>query len=378
MPRLPQPGGDEGNWGQILNDFLNQTHKTDGSLKDNSVTSASLAPGAVDAAALNAPGGSDGQVLVKDAATAGGVAWRTSGSGTVPDATTTQKGIVQLAGDLGGTATSPTVPGLANKANTNHTHTAANISDSTAVGRSLLTAADAASARTAIGAGTSNLALGTTSTTAKAGDYAPGWTEVTGKPTTFTPAAHTHAASDITSGVVAAARLGTGTTDGTTVLYGDGTWKAAPGGGGGMTDPLTTKGDLIVRGTSTTRLAVGTNGQVLTADSSAANGVKWAIPSGGGSSSWNIRAVNTGGTTAAADNDWIVANPTSGAITVALPAPAANARVRVKRNGVAGNSILITTPNGGMLDGGEPTMATLNAGWSSMDYESDGTNWFTV
>ncbi len=34
---------------------------------------------------------------------------------TVPDATTTSKGIVQLAGDLGGTATSPTVPGLATK-----------------------------------------------------------------------------------------------------------------------------------------------------------------------------------------------------------------------------------------------------------------------
>src|SRR6185437_11540980 len=32
-----------------------------------------------------------------------------------PDATTLAKGIVQLAGDLGGTAASPTVPGLANK-----------------------------------------------------------------------------------------------------------------------------------------------------------------------------------------------------------------------------------------------------------------------
>lgn len=37
---------------------------------------------------------------------------------TPADATTSTKGIVQLAGDLGGTATSPTVPGLASKANT--------------------------------------------------------------------------------------------------------------------------------------------------------------------------------------------------------------------------------------------------------------------
>lgn len=33
MARLPQVGGDEGTWGQILNDFLSQAHTTDGSLK---------------------------------------------------------------------------------------------------------------------------------------------------------------------------------------------------------------------------------------------------------------------------------------------------------------------------------------------------------
>jgi hypothetical protein len=36
--RLPTVGGDDGNWGQILNDFLSVTHKSDGTLKDNSVT----------------------------------------------------------------------------------------------------------------------------------------------------------------------------------------------------------------------------------------------------------------------------------------------------------------------------------------------------
>lgn len=47
-----------------------------------------------------------------------------------------------------------------------HTHTAAQISDATATGRSVVTAADASAARTAIGAGTSNLVIGTTAGTA--------------------------------------------------------------------------------------------------------------------------------------------------------------------------------------------------------------------
>ena len=45
----------------------------------------------------------------------------------VPDASTTMKGKVQLAGDLGGTADAPTVPGLARKANASHTHAVADV-----------------------------------------------------------------------------------------------------------------------------------------------------------------------------------------------------------------------------------------------------------
>ena len=37
MVRLPTPGSDAGNWGDILNYFLNQTHKPDGTLKDDTV-----------------------------------------------------------------------------------------------------------------------------------------------------------------------------------------------------------------------------------------------------------------------------------------------------------------------------------------------------
>lgn len=53
-------------------------------------------------------------------------------SATVPDATSTTKGILKLTGDLGGTADSPTVPGLANKANITHTHALSDLTQSSA------------------------------------------------------------------------------------------------------------------------------------------------------------------------------------------------------------------------------------------------------
>jgi hypothetical protein len=46
--------------------------------------------------------------------------------------------------------------------------------------------------------------------------------------------------------------------------------------------PVTTKGDLFTFDTAAQRLGVGTNGQVLTADSAQATGIKWAAAGGGG------------------------------------------------------------------------------------------------
>jgi len=53
-------------------------------------------------------------------------------------------------------------------------------------------------------------------------------------------------------------------------------WEIVGGG-----SPLTTKGDLYTYSTTDARLGVGSNGQVLTADSAEATGLKWSNPAGG-------------------------------------------------------------------------------------------------
>lgn len=128
MARLPIPGSDTGQWGDILNTFLDVAHNLDGTL-DPTAVSGAIAPGSITAAQLQ-----DSYVKTSDKGQPSGVA-SLDATGKVPsaqlpaasavtDATTTAKGIVQLAGDLGGTAASPTVPGLASKAAASTTITA--------------------------------------------------------------------------------------------------------------------------------------------------------------------------------------------------------------------------------------------------------------
>ena len=84
----------------------------------------------------------------------------------------------------------------------------------------------------------------------------------------------TNDVGDITA-VTAGTGLTGGGTSGAVTLALDSTAVIAP-------STLTTKGDVLVRNSTVpTRLGVGTNGQVLTADSAQATGLSWTTPSSG-------------------------------------------------------------------------------------------------
>lgn len=140
MPRLPVPGSDGGQWGNILNEYLSVSHNADGSIKPSALTEVVGATGPIGPIGPQGEQGFTGATGPQGPAGADGV-------GTV-DSVNSQTGAVMLGA-------------------------------------------------TDVGAA---------------------------------PSSHNHSSSDIMSGTIATARLGSGTADSTKFLRGDQTWADTIGG----------------------------------------------------------------------------------------------------------------------------------------------------
>jgi hypothetical protein len=84
--------------------------------------------------------------------------------------------------------------------------------------------------------------------------------------------------------------------------------------------------------------------------------------------------ITTTASRTAVSGQYILADASSNAITITLPAPALNAYFSVKKIDGGGNAI---TVSGGIIDGATSAIVYPQQ-WASQDFLSDGTQWYQV
>lgn len=234
---------------------------------------------------------------------------------------------------------------LAGKAAATHTHVSTDISNSTSVGRSVLTAADAAAARTAIGAGT-----GSGDVTLTGAQNLTNKTLTTPTIASFTNATHNHTNAAGGGQLTATTALNaTGTPSSATYLRGDNTWAALSATGDASTNTSTSvDGEVVVfsgTGGKTLKRATGSGLAKLTSGvlSTATAGTDYVTPSG--TETLTNKTLDATNTITVADNNLTIIDDVDSSkvvkLSLELLATSRNLNIRFP-NLVSGNHTLVT------------------------------------
>lgn len=134
---------------------------------------------------------------------------------------------------------------------------------------------------------------------------------------------------------------------------------------------LTTKGDIYVRDASTViRLGVGANNQALLADSTTASGLRWGVLP-----TFIVNSVSTN--TNAVNGETYLVDSSGGTVQITLPAPSANAFVKIKDSGFAANTFNITVARNASEEiEGVAGNYIIDSNGETKIFVSDGTDWF--
>ena len=142
---------------------------------------------------------------------------------------------------------------------------------------------------------------------------------------------------------------------------------------------VTAKGDLLVATASATiaRQGVGTNGQVLTADSTLTNGIKWATPA---TPDLTINAKVANYTLVAGDVNKLITMSDAGTLTLTVPNGVFTTGQQINVQGIGTGLVQIRNDGTTTLTSTGATSGTpnLRAQFSAATIVCTGTNTFTV
>ena len=420
MARLPVPGADDNVWGDVLNEYLLESHTSSGSLKSGSVTAAALANGAVTGTnisnnsispqKLNSDTPASGELLSYNGS---GFEWITpaaaSGSGEVNTASNVGTGgvgvykqktaenlelkrvraasarvvvtdntlndTVDIDVDSAQLGITKAMVGLANVDNTSDAAKPISAATQTALNGKVDTTISVTGATSLTGGGalTANRTISLVNDAATPGNSQYYGTNASGTKGYFAlPAGSDPAVGGDLTGTASNAQIAAGA-----IVNADINASAAIAqskianlttdlAGKASTTHVHSAADITSGTVATARLGSGTANSTtyLRGDGT------WSAVSAGG-----LTAVAASGNITAASGNVIIGNASTAGFTVTLPAPANGATVTVKKVDSSGNAIIVMRSG---VDIDDQVSVVVNTQWQSSDFFSDGVQWYRI